>query len=224
MSFILDALRKSETERQRQAGTGLVDAGHRPPARRRSLWLPLLVVVLVANLVLVAWLWWREPAAPASAATASPAPITPAAVPTAGATPPPVGRSLAEIAGAGDASGDYADVADLPAIEPAPVTETLEPPAATAAAGEAPPTATTGTIRDDLPTAAQLVATGALAGPVLHLDLHVFSDDPAERFVFINMRKYTEGMQLPEGSRLEEITRDGAIFSHDGQRFLLPRD
>lgn len=222
MSFILDALRKSETERQRQAGTGLVDAGHRPPAKRRSPWLPLLVVVLVANLVLVAWLWWREPAAPATVATASPAPV--AAVPTASATPPAAGRSLAEIAGAEDAPGDYADVADLPAIEPAPVTETLEPPAAAAAAGEAPAAAATGTVRDDLPTAAQLVATGALAGPVLHLDLHVFSDDPAQRFVFINMRKYTEGMQLPEGSRLEEITRDGAIFSHDGQRFLLPRD
>ena len=39
MSFILDALRKSETDRQRQSTPGLVDAGYRPPARRRALWL-----------------------------------------------------------------------------------------------------------------------------------------------------------------------------------------
>ena len=47
---------------------------------------------------------------------------------------------------------------------------------------------------------------------------------PAERFVFINMRKYGEGAQLPEGPRVEEITQDGVVLSQAGQRFALSRD
>jgi general secretion pathway protein B len=51
----------------------------------------------------------------------------------------------------------------------------------------------------------------------------VFSTKPAERFVFINMRKYREGTTLQEGPTLESITRDGAVLSYHGLRFVLPR-
>jgi hypothetical protein len=38
------------------------------------------------------------------------------------------------------------------------------------------------------------------------------------------MNKYSEGDRLKEGPVVEEITPDGAILEHQGQRFLLPRN
>jgi len=61
--------------------------------------------------------------------------------------------------------------------------------------------------------------------PTLRLDLHVFAASPQERFVMINMHKLHEGDALPtEGVRVESITPYGAVLSHDGTKFLLPRD
>ena len=57
--------------------------------------------------------------------------------------------------------------------------------------------------------------------PELRLDLHVYADNPAERFVFINMRKLREGESLPEGVRVDRITPTGARLSYRGQQFTL---
>ena len=59
--------------------------------------------------------------------------------------------------------------------------------------------------------------------PELHLDIHVHSAKSAERFVFVNMRKYVEGQSLNEGPTVERITADGVVLNHHGLRFLLPR-
>lgn len=242
MSFILDALRKSETERQRQASPGLVAAAHRPPAPRRSIWVPVLVVALMTNLALLAWLWWRDrPAAESAplAAESPPPPPPPVQPPLARA--PAASPSLAAVAGispgqAPPPNDPQTQAADERFAE-APVeqqyTEVLDlPPDATDAAGEASggdsAAGTSGPpahIRSAaLPTVNDLVARGAFALPELHLDIHVFSAAPAERFVFINMKKYTEGTALAEGPRVEEITPDGVTLSHNGQRFVLTRD
>jgi general secretion pathway protein B len=58
--------------------------------------------------------------------------------------------------------------------------------------------------------------------PDLHLDIHVYAAQPAERFVFLNNRKYREGGETPDGTRIERITRDGVVLNHRGVRFLLP--
>jgi general secretion pathway protein B len=73
-----------------------------------------------------------------------------------------------------------------------------------------------------LPTADEIVARGAV--PELRLELHVYSNRPAERFAFINSRKYREGDTLAEGPQLEEITPEGVVLNQRGSRFLLPRE
>jgi general secretion pathway protein B len=119
--------------------------------------------------------------------------------------------------------GPYDATADLPALDAgAPVTETLPPPPDPEP--ESPTTAATGAVRDSLPTAEQLMANGSLQGQTLNMDLHVYSTTPAERFVFINMRRHNEGAELPEGGRIEEITPEGVVIDRNGQRFLLTRD
>lgn len=55
MSFILDALRKSDAERQRNAAPAVTDARYSPRPRQRSLWLPILAMALLANLVFFGW-------------------------------------------------------------------------------------------------------------------------------------------------------------------------
>ena len=70
MSFILDALKKSETDRQRQNGPALFEVRVAPPRNGLPLWAVGLAVLLAVNLVIVAWVLLRHPAAPDSAVTA----------------------------------------------------------------------------------------------------------------------------------------------------------
>ncbi len=48
-----------------------------------------------------------------------------------------------------------------------------------------------------------------------------YSDNPAERFVFINGRKYKEGERLTEGPEVVTIEPNGVVLSQQGQRFQL---
>ena len=70
----------------------------------------------------------------------------------------------------------------------------------------------------------ELRLEGRLQLEDLHLDIHVFSDNPGERFVFINMAKHREGSRLEEGPLVSEITPDGVILDYQGMTFLLPRE
>jgi general secretion pathway protein B len=73
-----------------------------------------------------------------------------------------------------------------------------------------------------LPSASDLIGGGRTL-PELHLDIHVYSQKPAERFVFLNMHKYTEGQTLTEGPLLERITPEGVVLNHNGLRFTVSR-
>jgi general secretion pathway protein B len=227
MSFILDALRKSETERQRQSGPGIADAGYRPPAPRRPLWMPVLVAVLVANMLLLAAFWWRgQTRTPASAAAAPEPAVVSAPLPRV-VSP----ASAARAAGAEDAVPEPGGESAAAPAGSDGRTEILEPPggslpaAATVTGGGgsslAPDASPRQSADGGLPTADQMVAAGVLNGPPLHMDLHVFSTRIPERFVFINTRKYTEGAELPGGIRVEQITPDGVVLSKNGSRFML---
>jgi general secretion pathway protein B len=72
----------------------------------------------------------------------------------------------------------------------------------------------------DLPSRDDVVTQGSQV-PDLRLDLHVYDTNPANRFVFINMRKLREGETLPEGVRVEQITATGVELSYHGKRFTL---
>jgi general secretion pathway protein B len=76
MSFILDALRRSEHERQRQAGPALVEAPIAPPRVRSNPWATAAIALLVVNLAAIGVLLLmrsngEQAAVPAPAATPS---------------------------------------------------------------------------------------------------------------------------------------------------------
>ena len=135
------------------------------------------------------------------------------------AVTPPTG-SFAEIA-------DEARRAETPAAEMTadPVTPAIKIPAPRSAApaaafaryGSAQVTESYATFND-------LRAQGVLQLPDMHLDIHVYSSAPEDRFVFVNMSKYKERATLDEGPVVKEITPDGVILEYLGTGFLLPRE
>src|SRR5579862_3995581 len=77
MSFILDALKKSESDRQRQSGPALFEVRVTPPKPRFPVWAVALAALLVINIAFGAWvLLHRAPAA--APAVVQDAPVTPA--------------------------------------------------------------------------------------------------------------------------------------------------
>jgi general secretion pathway protein B len=246
MSFILDALKKSENERQRQIGPSLADIPVRRARADRPWWAVAVGALLVINLGVLLIVLTRDRTESAEPATqpvqvmqptpAQPQSVTPqqvAAAPAPTRTNPAV-YSLAEEAGVDPNAmmseplpydPSIAQAAVVPAGPPA--VRSVNPPSVTPLSGDptfASRTRTDVTRANDevLPTHGSLVAGGTRL-PDMRLDIHVFSANPNERFVFINMRKYSEGQALSEGPLLERITADGAILNQNGMRFLLPR-
>lgn len=212
MSFILDALKKSEAERQRQNTPGIASIPERGRHSGRSRWTWLVVGLLLINLAVLAALVWRQDSAEE--------PVRQAALPVAAppATPP---ESFAEIVSEAKRKMPEVPVADSQAATPAPIE-----PAATASPDPAPvarvqSSQPAGTI---LPTFDELRARGMLQLPDMHVDIHVYSGEPADRFVFVNMSKYKENARLTEGPVITEITADGVVMDYLGTTFLLPRE
>jgi general secretion pathway protein B len=173
----------------------------------------------------------RVDAVPATAT--APAAATPAPLPAASAVPPPEAETALVPAPATRELQPLADVATRedplpPQQEPpaAPDPSLLPAPPATlaspTAADRAQPAAASAR-QDNVPRLDTLPAQATAGLPALNLDLHIYASSPAQRTVFINGRRYREGESLPEGVEVLEITPEGAVLSHRGQRFLLPR-
>ena len=83
MSFILDALKKSENARQRQAGPALFEVKVAAPKRGPPTWAVLIGALLLINAAVLGWVLLRRPTPPANAARAaapsSPTPSRPGA-------------------------------------------------------------------------------------------------------------------------------------------------
>lgn len=221
MSFILDALRKSERERQQQASPGIGDAAQRPPRRTTNRWLMVTVAILAVNAVLVAALLLRSNDEQPTAGRQQ----QPASLPE---TPPAPARRPALTAGQREDVRPLAEVVPQDDVSPSPPEAAMarqsraaaKPPPEPAPAPTPPPrpSASAG-----VPTMEEVVLEGQLEMSPLRLDIHVFSERADQRFVFINMSKYREGESTKEGPRVIAITPDGVVLSHQGTRFLLTR-
>ena len=108
-------------------------------------------------------------------------------------------------------------VESTPEVRTAPQAESVTP--ATAAPASSSSTADTAGI----PDIDQLRASGDLPIGDLRLDIHVYSDNPDDRFVFINMVKHREGSSTSDGLVVRTITQEGVILSYRGRDFVLPR-
>ena len=206
MSLILDALKKSENERQQQSSAEFsnVPTGSTEPNPLRWLW--MLGFLLAINFAILLGILLKTSSSDDEEA------VEVAAEPAAAIAPATTSNFEEQVAVAID---------NRAAEATAPAPQIQEPPATTAP--EPAPTSTSRVVEAPVPTIDELRLQGTLQIAQLHLDIHVYSEVPEERFVFINMNKHREGAQTPEGPVVREIRTDGVLLEHQGRVFLLPR-
>ena len=213
MSFILDALKKSETDRQQQGSAEFSGVPTSDRRERAPRWLWVLGALLAINLAVLLGLLLKPNAPPAVAADSTP-PADPAA-------------TLASEQPAASGSDAFAEQVaaarqNAPArAEPRPVSAEAmsdEPPAPTIAATRGMTNAAA------LPTLPEHHAHGPGTRPDRHADIPVSSEVAEDSFVLSNMNKHKEGSRLAEGPRVREITPGGVVLVQNGTTFLLPRD
>ncbi len=235
MSYILDALRKSQQARQpgTKPRTGAVH--NITLSLPVSGWWFALGIVLLLALLTVALFFWRStvgslPEAPVEPASSEPVAAAPAAAPATPAvvekTPVPSPAAAKEIIPVSDLS-EQAKVS-VPAPPPKKIMavrpgkkpvktqriESNQTPVATAAI----PLAT-----DNTPLLQEMPQDFQRALPPLAVTIHVYSHDQSQRILFINNREYRQGGEIERGIRVEDIVPDGVVLSFRGERFKLSR-
>ena len=198
MSYILDALRKSDQLRRRGAAPTLLTLQPSAVVHKKRpglLAYGLLAVVLVGAGVVIGFLrpWQTEQAAPAVTAKApQPAPVP---------RPEPPANAKPQTDGAQQASNAAAPGSAV--IPP----ERRVDIAAADAAGE------TVISMEQLPLA---IRQGL---PAMTISVHAYSGNPRNRMIGIGSKVLREGDAVAPGLQLEEITPDGMIFGYKGYRF-----
>lgn len=218
MSYILDALKKADAERERAAVPGLHTEA--TPLADDALPKTLSVTTLavgVAALALAAlgvmgWQLWQHAAPPAP---------TPAPVPAPPSSPPPMMMT---------------PPMQPPASQPmsAPPQAQPSPPLATDSVKQSPPQQPVASRPSSTPKSTTPATTNT---PILRLNElpeevrrtlpnmvfggAMYSDVPSKRMLIINGGVFHEGDQPMSGLSLDEIRLKSAVFSYQGQRFSV---
>lgn len=204
MSSILDALKKSE--RQRNLGRDLIFRNVSPDARPRLAWLIFagaggLLFLAVAIGVLLFSLREDEqiPTSVPSITVAVPEESYLAAAPESSETKPVAERELVDMA------------------RPAPRTNPTPKSVASNIKED------TGLASGQAPWLSSLPEVFRSSLPPLEVNIHVYSTVEAQRILYINNRPVQQGERIQAGVMVEEIVQDGVILRFRGQRFKLPR-
>lgn len=235
MSFILDALRKSEAARRRSEAPDLFAAMPQTaePQRARHPW-PLWAIAGIGalSLIVAIWLVSRPPATQAPmTSTAGTARVESAEAETVDAPVAPV-----------EAIAATSPAETLPVVErpTTPVAPVATPPAVASVPAPSPSTsqstAPNDTPRDLPPPPAPLPPAPpasdqpiALADldpatrnqlPPLKLSMHLWNETASARFVILDGQRLKEGDVLGE-LVVERITRDGAVLVWRGGRLKI---
>ena len=231
MSLILEALKRSEKERQQQANSVTDTLYIEVAPRRRNFWPVLLVVLLLANIGIMAFLWWRQVASDDIPKAQYVAPNTAiATTQEATPTPPPTtitdgpSRIAARILRPLDQELGNARIvaAHPPATIQAPAhkpddsgSSPTTPPQPTAEETRPKPEPTSASASEPEPKPEPASASASASEPTIgamddatlqqlqqyEINIIVYSDNPARRYTLIDMKKLHEGDTLP-GSNL----------------------
>jgi len=240
MSYILDALRKSDQQRQRGAVPTLLtaQAATVAPKQPAFLFYGLIAAVLVSAGIAIGWLrpWHPQHTAPATEPIATKPPesgsrqtaLAPLpALPEMARKPErqlPVRKSTSAAQPAPARTDTKRDTparteTDTPGTPPVAVTAV--PKGAASLTPEQPVgKGSTDTAQDQrVMTMSELPLSIQQEMPAMSVSIHAYSGQPQNRLVGINERMLREGGDVAPGLRLEQITPDGMIFSYKGYRF-----
>ncbi|WP_208278353.1 general secretion pathway protein GspB [Massilia oculi] len=239
MSYILEALKKAQAERQ----LGNAPTIHAPPpmyaapdrargGNRRNLMIGLGLGVLVAAAAL---LWVRhggeQPVRLAAAPVTVPTPVSapaPAPVPTAADVPPAAPAPAPAPAPAlAPAPREAVPVAAKPApakvAAPAPPVRVAEAPvSATPAAPEpAPVAAAQPAGEDNLRTLQQLPEAVRREIPQVSFGGYIYSPTPGESLLLVDKMLRREGEEVAPGLVLERLMPKAAVMNYRGTRYRV---
>jgi len=226
MSYILDALRRADAERER--GTvpslhtqqfGALPGDDETPPRPRLLIGTIVLLALALGGVL-AWTFFATPEPPPKPVVQAiaPAPVlTPAPVvaPPVFAPPPRASTAAALPASAPTPTAAAAPVPRPAAPRPAPAAARREVPRAAPASAAAPPA------DDRIYSMAELPESIRRELPKLAYGGGSYSGDKASRLAFLNGQVFHEGDTLAPGLVLKQVKQKGAILAYKGYRFEI---
>lgn len=267
MSYILDALRKSDRERRAGEAPMLEIPAGEPqpphPSHRRPFW--LITALAAFNAAILGYLLLREdgpaPATPQKPVEKAAAPIRPPAAKAQIAqpqlqeagkaieqapTPRPSISEMLEQSRQIPPPAATGPVRDLRRAEETKNAAVKPPASAKSAFSPEAPTpldADAETERSDAkldPPQTQPDQSAEKSGeaipflqelprefqrnmPTLAINVYVYADDPADRFVIVNMGKYRTGQRIMDGPLIEAIESDSLILSYQGKKFRLER-
>lgn len=209
MSYILEALKKAQAERQLGSTPGIHDVlAPSVPAPAAAAPVRYWIAGGAATLAAVAFLSWRmfSPVAPGAPAPVQLVKAEPPAAVAEPAAPPPVA-----------------------AVAPAPVVKraAVEPPASLppVSAPPAPPPvqpAPEPDADDALPALAALPPSVQGTIPKITLGGYIYSPVPAERLLLIDNNLRREGEEVAAGLVLERLLPRAAVMNYRGTRFRMP--
>lgn len=239
MSFILDALKRADSERAHGLVPGLhtqaIPPGRPTPALRQTVrpYLLLLGGVVIALLCLALWNWLKpslpvpnSPDTTPPVAALSP-PVPSATAPVAAAVAPAMQASALPPAAAPTVNRNTTSNNNAQAAMKAPVlAKTPAKPAAPAerprekqaqslvAAPTAPPASHSPALNELPENIRQTVPKLAISGSI-------YSETAAHRMLIINGQVFHEGENPAPGLELEQIKPKTAIFNFKGQRYSM---
>jgi general secretion pathway protein B len=237
MSYILDALRRADSERERGAVPSLhsrqglaagADADDDDEAPARSVQ-PLWWAVGALSVALVAILVWLvmgrsapEPARAGEPLGALPTPPAPSTV--VAQVPPPAAASLptAPEAQPAPAPVERKSVPEVPPPAPARVAAPTKPVKPTRPA-EAPVAAAVAPREDDapVPSISELPDDIRRQLPTLSVSGASYSKNPSSRMLILNGQVFREGDKVANDLVLEQIRLKSAVLSFRGRRYSV---
>jgi len=248
MSYILDALKKSEKERQRGTAPDLLTVQETvlPEKKKRRVWPYIIFAVLVLSMGLavfrlIPWQSKNEKAGASTAALQKSGPKTPEFV------PPEISETITTQAGTKKQEVPPATDTDREKSlrTPLAVTKKEEKPAIKKAAQ--PVRTSQPALKPEIPSGAsskvpsdakpvqndpplvpgKIYQSGDLPAseqqnlPAVNMSIFMYSEDPALRMVRINGQTFREGQYISEGLKVEEIKPDGVILKYKNYRLQI---
>lgn len=240
MSYILDALKKSDNERSASNIPTLVttrSAVETPSPTGQ--WLPVLIGIGIGLLLFTLVLLWinrEQTPVPLSqqASTSPPAPQTSAVATKMIAAVPPSAQPLPSNTSAAapidtrtnrsmkwESTNQDVSPAQPAADELQPLAS--PPPSRSLTQAAALPSAPTPAPAEDKMMARvdALTPDVVRSMPPMNVNVVSYSRTPSQRFVMLNQAIYREGDDLGNGITIDEITADGPIVNWDGGRYLI---
>jgi general secretion pathway protein B len=236
MSYILDALKKSEKERRRGSIPDPLTIQETPPQRpgRRSLWPYLIMVALILNaLVFALWsglIHTKKTVRTTEAISRGQEAIresNPSLSATAKSESSEVrgekGSPGANIPSRAEISDKETHIRDKQTIKTETVASPIAPPETTLLH----PSSEVKSDHIAVPMPNRIYTLNELPQPVRKdlpeflVSVFLYSDDRASRLVRINGQMMKEGQYLTPGLKLDEIVPSGVIFSYQNYRFLI---